>query len=64
MTVIAHFKARQAKLEENIVILKADKYCAEKHVIDVEKREESFLKEKMIYWRVLLRNDLRKKRKL
>ena len=43
---LAHSKAQQAKLEENMVILKAEKDCAEKHVRDVERREESLLKEK------------------
>ena len=43
---LAHSTAHQAKLEENMVILKAEKYCAEKHVRDVERREESLLKEK------------------
>ena len=30
--LLAHSKAQQAKLEENMVILKADNYFAEKHV--------------------------------
>ena len=44
--LLAHYKAQQAKLEENIVTLRAEKDCAEKHVRDVEKREESLLKER------------------
>ena len=32
---------------ENMVILKAEKNCAEKHVRDVEKREESLPKERV-----------------
>ena len=44
--LLAHSKAQHAKLEENTVILKAEKDCAEKHVRDVEKREGLFLKEK------------------
>ena len=39
-------KVQQAKLEDNMVILKAEKDCAEKHVRYVERREESFLKGK------------------
>ena len=57
---IDNSKVQQAKLEENMVILKADKDCAEKHVRYVERREESFLKGNMIYWRVLLRKELRR----
>ena len=43
---LAHSKDQQAKLEENMVILKADRDCAEKHVRDVKRREESLPKEK------------------
>ena len=39
-------KSQQAKLEENMVILKAEKDCAEKHVRDMKKREVSLLKER------------------
>ena len=44
--LLAHSKAHQAKLEENIVTLRAEKDCAERHVRDMEKREESLLKER------------------
>ena len=43
---LAHSKAQQTKLEENMVILKVEKDCAEKHVRDVDRREESLLKGK------------------
>ena len=39
-------KAQKAKVEENMVTLRAEKDCAEKHVRHVEKREESLLKER------------------
>ena len=42
--MLAHYKYQQAALEENIVTLRAEKAHAEKHAIDVEKREESLLK--------------------
>ena len=32
---LAHSKAQQAKMEENMVIMKAEKDCADKHVRDV-----------------------------
>ena len=41
--LLAHsteYKAQKAKLEENMVTLRAEKDCAEKHVRDVEKRED------------------------
>ena len=44
--LLAHSKAQQAKMEENMVILKAENDCVEKHVRDVKKREESLLKER------------------
>ena len=44
--LLAHSKAQQAKLEENMVILNFDNGCVEKHVRDVKKREESLLKER------------------
>ena len=47
--LLAHLtekKSEQAKLEENIVMLRSENNCAEKHVRDVEKREESLLKER------------------
>ena len=46
--LLAHLtenKAEQAKLEENMVILKAENYCVEKHVRDVKNRKASFLKD-------------------
>ena len=46
--LLAHLtenKSEQAKLDKNMVILKAEKDCAEKHVRYVKRREESFLKE-------------------
>ena len=33
-------KYQYAKLEENMVILKSEKDCVEKHVRDLEKREK------------------------
>ena len=39
-------KYQYANLEENMVILKSEKDCADKHVRDVEMREESLLKER------------------
>ena len=45
--LIAHFtenKAQKKKLEEIMIILKADNDFTEKHVRDVEKIEESLLK--------------------
>ena len=48
--LLSHFtenKAEQAKLEENMVILRSENDCAEKHVRDVEKRDESLLKERV-----------------
>ena len=57
-------KAQKAKLEENMVTLRAEKDCAEKHVRDVDKREESFLKERDDLLEIPLRKELRKKRKL
>ena len=44
--MLSHSKDQQSKLEENMVILKADNDCEEKHVRDVKKREESLLKER------------------
>ena len=47
--LLAHLtekKSEQANLEENIVMLRSENNCAEKHVRDVEKREESLLKER------------------
>ena len=47
--LLAHFtenKAQKEKLEENMIILKAEKDCTEKHVRDVDKREESLMKER------------------
>ena len=47
--LLAHsteYKAKKAKLEENMVTLRADKDCAENNVRDVKKREESLLKER------------------
>ena len=38
--LLAHSKAQQANLEENMVILKADNDCVEKHFRYVKKREE------------------------
>ena len=43
--LLDHSKAQQEKLEENMVILKYDNDCVEKHVRDMNKREESLLKE-------------------
>ena len=43
--LLAHSKNQQANLEENMVTLKSEEDCAEKHVRDVENREESLLKE-------------------
>ena len=39
-------KAQKAKLEENMVTLRSEKDCAEKHDRYVEKRDESFMKER------------------
>ena len=50
--LLAHLtenKSQKEKLEENMVTLRAEKYLAEKHIRDVEKIEESLLKENMIY---------------
>ena len=47
--LLAHLtenKSEQAKLEENIVMLRSENNCAEKHVRDVEKREESCFKKR------------------
>ena len=44
--LLSHSKYHQAKMEEHSVTLRAEKAHAEKHARDVEKREESFLKEK------------------
>ena len=47
--LLAYFtenKYQKEKLEEIMIILKADNYCTEKHVRDVNKIEESFLKER------------------
>ena len=47
--LLAHFtenKAQKENLEEIMIILKAENDCTEKHVRDVEKREESLLKER------------------
>ena len=49
--LLAHLtenKYQKEKLEENMVTLRAEKYLAEKHIRDVEKIEESLLKENMI----------------
>ena len=49
--MLAHLtenKSQKEKLEENMVTLRAEKYLAEKHIRDVEKIEESLLKENMI----------------
>ena len=46
--MLAHLtenKSEQAKLEENMVMLRSENNCAEKHVRYVEKRDESLLKE-------------------
>ena len=42
---ITENKSRKEKIEENMVTLRAEKYLAEKHIRDVEKIEESLLKE-------------------
>ena len=39
-------KAQKEKLEENMVTLRAEKDLSDKHIRDVEKIEESLLKEK------------------
>ena len=47
--LLAHFtenKAQKEKLEEIMIILKSENDCTEKHVRDVEKREELLLKER------------------
>ena len=44
--LLAHSKAQQANLEENMVILRSENDCAEKYVRDVVKRYESLLKER------------------
>ena len=47
--LLAHLtenKAEQAKLEDNMVMLRSENDFSEKHVRDVEKREESLLKER------------------
>ena len=44
---LAHSKAQLENLEENMVTLRDEKDCAEKEVRDVERREESLLKERV-----------------
>ena len=47
--LLAHItenKSEQANLEDNMVMLRSENSCAEKHARDVEKRDESLLKER------------------